>query len=300
MRLSLLVAAVLLVAFAAFVAAVPKPREPRFQNQDQLNRHVIERYRAGAAALPVVYVGSSIAARLAADVGASCVYDLALAGESALTGLHLVVGASVTPHAVFIETNVPERPVNARLIAQSDGWLVRRWQFFATENKPVNLLLGYLSQLRTTNSLSGADARLQAMGLDVQRASYAQTIAPELLERNLREIEAGVRALQKRGTQVVLFEMPIHPSLEDTPRARQIRIAFREKFPDLAFVSADELGRGATIQTVDGVHLTPNEAPRVAASLARHHADACAAARDGFSRSSSEREREFKRPSSRP
>jgi hypothetical protein len=280
MRLPLLVALALLIAFAAFVALVPKPREPKFQNQEQQNRHVIERYRAGAATLPVVYVGSSMAARLAAAVATSCVYDLALAGESALTGLHLLVDEGVAPRAVFIETNVPERPANTRLIARSSGWLVRHWQLFATENKPVNLLLGYLLQLRRTPP-PGVDARLQAIGLEVQRASYAETIAPQLLARNLQDMAADVRTLQRRGTQVVLFELPTHPSLEDTPRALQIRTAFRAKFPDLAFVSADELARGGPIRTVDGVHLALDESPRVAAALASHHVGACAAAREG-------------------
>jgi hypothetical protein len=297
MRLSLLVAAALLIAFAAFVALSPKPRELKFQSQEQQNRHVIERYRARAASFPVVYVGSSMAARLAADVSTRCVYDLALAGESALTGLHLLVDASVAPQAVFIETNVPERPANARLIAQSDGWLVHHWQLFATENKPVNLLLGYLFQLRRT-PLPGVDARLQAIGLDVQRVSYARTIAPQILEKSLRDIEAYVRTLQQRGTQVVLFELPTHPSLEDTPRARQIRTAFRERFPDLGFVSADELARGAPIQTVDGVHLAPDESLHVAASLASRHADACAVERDGFARDPTETDRsKLTRPS---
>ena len=280
MRLSLLVAAALLVVFAGFVALVPKPHEPRFQNQEQQNRHVIERFLAGGATLPVVYVGSSMAARLAGDVDTRCVYDLALAGESALTGLRVLVDAPAAPRAVFIEINVPERPANTRLIAQSDGWLAAHLRLFATENKPVNLLLSYLSQLRKA-PLRGVDARLQTIGLDVQRVSYAQTLAPQLLQRNLKEIEADVRMLQKRGTQVVLFELPVHPSLEDTPRARQIRAAFRATFPDLGFVSADELGRGEPIRTVDGVHLALDESSHVAASLASHHTAACAAARNG-------------------
>jgi hypothetical protein len=280
MRLSLLVAAALLIVFAGFVALGPKPHELRFQTQEQENRHVIERFRAGGAALPVVYVGSSMAARLAGDVDTRCVYDLALAGESALTGLHVLVDASVAPRAVFIEINVPERPANTRLIARSDGWLVAHSQLFATENKPVNLLLSYLAQLRKA-PLRGVDARLQAIGLDVQRVSYAQIVAPQLLQRSLKEMEADVRMLQKRGTQVALFELPVHPSLEDMPRARQIRAAFRATFPDLGFVSADELARGRPIRTVDGVHLALDESPDVAASLASHHAAACAATRNG-------------------
>jgi hypothetical protein len=125
------------------------------------------------------------------------------------------------------------------------------------------------------------DVRLQTIGLNVQRVSYSQIVPPQLLQRTLRELEADVRAMQKRGTHVVLFELPIHPSLEDMPRARQIRTAFRQTFPDLVFVSADDLARGEPIRTVDGVHLAPDESSRVAASLASHHSDACAAGRSG-------------------
>ena len=97
----------------------------------------------------------------------------------------------------------------------------------------------------------------------------------------LHEPPIRLRTLQKRGTQVVLFELPVHPSLEDTPRARQIRSAFRATFPDLGFVSADELGRGEPIRTVDGVHLALDESSHVAASLASHHSAACASGRTG-------------------
>ena len=132
--------------------------------------------------------------------------------------------------------------------------------------------------------LPGVDARLQAIGLDVQRVSYAQTIAPQILERNLRTLKPTFGRYRSAGRRSCCSKCR-STRVSRTRRARaRSGPRFARSFQTLGFVSADELARGAPIRTVDGVHLARDESSRVAASLASHHADACAVARDGFAR----------------
>ncbi len=68
-----------------------------------------------------------------------------------------------------------------------------------------------------------------------------------------------MQRLQNDGVNVVLLELPVHPSLEETPRAKQLREAFRQTFPDLRMVSAAMLSRGVSIKTADGLHLNDED-----------------------------------------
>ena len=274
MRTSLLVASALMLAFAAFIAFAPLPHQPRFQSQEQQNRYVVERYVATASKVPVVYVGSSMTARLAEADPSSCGYDLALHGESSLTGLSVAALESEHPRRVFVEINVPERRANVDLLRKSERNPIRNLSVFATRNMPVNLLLGYLSQFRQANPADIDEAALTA-GLATQRDVYHKPVDAALLAENLAFVKSRVEALEAKGTSVVFFELPVHPELIDMPRARQIREAFATAFPHHRIVAPSELAGGLAVRTTDGVHLAAGEAEIVAARLHALHRGDC-------------------------
>jgi hypothetical protein len=276
MKISLFVAVGLLLLHAAFAVFGPKPREPRFQDQEQQNRYIIERYLADAASTRVVYVGSSMAARLSARGGPSCAFNLSLHGESSLTGLSVATLAASRPKRVFVEINVPERKPNVKLIDKGNSALARHLRLFAVENMPVNLVFSYVYQLKG-NTTPAFDATLLANGLAVQQDVYAHEIEPDLLAANMQILRDQVSALEASGTQVIFFELPIHPALEQTPRARQIRTAFIAVFPTERLITSVELSRGIKVRTIDGVHLSLEEADAVASALQTHHREACSA-----------------------
>ena len=277
MKISLFVAAGLLLLHATFVAFGPKPREPRFQNQEQQNRYIIERYLADSASAKILYVGSSMTARIPPTGRPSCAYNLALHGESSLTGLSVAALAGSRPKLAFVEINVPERKPNAKLIAKGDSALARSLGVLAVQNMPVNLLFSYLFQFKGGGA-PAFDARMLANGLPIEQDTYAHEIAPELLAENMQILRGQVDALEASGTQVIFFELPIHPVLEETPRARQIRAAFAATFPKERLIRSTELARGIAIRTIDGVHLSTEEADAVARALQSYHADACSRA----------------------
>jgi hypothetical protein len=276
MKLSLLVAAGLLLLHAAFVAYGPRSGEPRFQNQEQQNRYIIERFFAQPAAQDVVYVGSSMAARLSLGGTPPCTYNLALHGESSLSGLAVATLRKARPRLVFIEINVPERKPNLALIDKANGPLARHFSLFGVENMPVNMLFTYLSRLKGNgNGTPTLDARLLANGLTTERDVYSHEIPRSLLSENMLILKDQVDGLKAAGTRVVFFELPIHPSLEQTPRALQIRAAFATTFPTDRMIASTELSRGISIQTIDGVHLAPSEAAAVEMALQTYAGGAC-------------------------
>lgn len=274
MKISLFVAASLLLLYAAFAAFGPKPREPRFQNQEQQNRYIIEKYLADSATTNVVYVGSSMAARLSANGALPCAYNLALHGESSLTGLSVAALTAARPKLVFVEINVPERKPNFKLIDKGNNALARNFSVFAVENMPVNLLFSYLYEFKGS-AAPAFDAKLLANSLEIQQDVYAHEIAPDLLAQNMQILRGQVSALEASGSQVVFFELPIHPILEDTPRAQQIRAAFVATFPTERLITSAELSRAIKVQTIDGVHLSLNEAGAVASALQTYHREIC-------------------------
>jgi|KBSMisStandDraft_5_1062788.scaffolds.fasta_scaffold105576_2 hypothetical protein len=276
MRIPLLVAALLLCLYSAFVTYGPRPRDVRLQSGDQQNRHVIETFMRDPARPSVVLVGSSMTERLGETIGAGCAYNLALGGESALTGLAVLAKAGATPKQIFIEMNVPERGVNARLVEDGTRALPRWIPALATRNMPVNLLFSALARFKSP-APRGADTAVLGQALDVQRDVYARPIPAPDLAANIATLKAQVQRLEGAGSRVIFFELPIHPSLEGTARAMQIRAAFVAAFPSHRLLTADQLATAATISTIDGVHLTLDEAASVGRRLQDWYGGACEA-----------------------
>lgn len=276
MRLSVAVAAVLMLLHSAFVAYGPRPRELRFQSGDQLNRHLIEKFSRDARHAKVVFVGSSMTGRLGRTVESDCAYNLALGGEASSTGLTVLADLNANPALVLVEINVPERGPNERLVDQSTRMLPRLLPALATENMPVNMLFSFMSQYKPAPTGQPVDDSVLAKALAVQRTVYTHEIPAPQLVINMEMLGSQVRRLEKLGTRVVFFELPIHPDLEGTPRARQIRGAFAAAFPARRLISSAELAGTMHIRTIDGIHLAMDEAASVGEALRQAYAGACA------------------------
>jgi hypothetical protein len=140
---------------------------------------------------------------------------------------------------------------------------------------PINLLYSFLSPAKKNNSGSEANEAVLRNALSLQRQGYRKTLASGTLAKSLAEFRSLTVALESKGIKIVFFEMPVHPDLENTPRALQIRAAFRLAFPGNKFIGADELSDGLTIKTMDGVHLLPDEAKKVVLILQGYYKDVC-------------------------
>ncbi len=281
MRNSLLIAAVLFLAYSLFLAYGPKPAQAKMQSQWQENRYALEKYlrdiKTGATKHQVVYVGSSLTTRLDFADESGCVYNLSFNGDSALTGLSAIANSAAKPRLVFIEINVPERGINRELIAKASGFLPQLSTVFHIENMPVNLVISFLHSVKKDKSHEAANESVRLNAIAVQAKGRQGTLPPDILNNNMAEFSRLVKEIEASGTKVVFFEMPIYRDLEYTPRAVQIRNAFQSNFPGNQLISFAELARGRSIQTVDGLHLSDDDVKVVTSNMRVHFKDICTA-----------------------
>lgn len=265
MRIILSTFLALALGYSAFIALVPPASPGVTVSQESLNVQTVERYRYRMDA-PAVIVGSSLAARFASVGGRACVYDLSIAGGSPLTGLEVIVQKPVKPRTVLVEINLIDRPVDDRFVTRP-LWFRQYLPLTWVENSPVNRLLTALSRLR--GSVGPARPQVGALhdSLQLQQTTYDRPIPSEKLAESLDNLRMKIATLQQSGVKLTFFEMPVHPSLEQRVRARQIRNAIADRFPDIRLISYQVLSDGVDITTTDGVHLEEVEAKNVFARL---------------------------------
>ena len=129
MKTSILVALVLTVAYAAVIGLSNSGAETAAEGYWRKNRNVIAAY-ATAPPKPVVFAGSSLTAAVSFRGFESCISNLGLIGESALTGLDVVAARTPLPRKVFVEVNFPERESNTALINSARSYLARHFPDF--------------------------------------------------------------------------------------------------------------------------------------------------------------------------
>jgi hypothetical protein len=282
MRNSLIIAAVIFLAYSLFLAYGPKPVKAKMQSQWQDNRYAIETYlrdsKAAVTQHQVVLVGSSLTKRLSFDEDSRCVFNLAFNGDSALTGLSVIANSYKPPRAVFVEINVPSLGSNQELIAQSSGLLPQLSTVFHIENMPMNLAISYLYSSRNRDSerdVIEVTEPVRHNAIAHQVLGYENTLPSDILDKNMSEFNRLVKVIESKGTRVIFFEMPIFQDLEYSPRAVQTRKAFNGAFPFYEFLTYQDLGKGGIIKTSDGLHLLRDEAKNVSSNMRRYLNDFC-------------------------
>lgn len=275
MRIPIATAVLLFLAYTAFLSFGPKPGVVKTQSAAQENQYVLERFLRSPDTAKVVFVGSSMTRRLDFRDFDPCVYNMALDGDSFLTGLTAIREAGKIPRMIFVEINVPERGVGRELIAKASGMLPRLSPVFHTENVPVNRLFSFLYQLRQEKPESKVSENAFRIAFETRRKGYDNLVAADLLDSNFSQLERLAREMQGRGAQVIFFEIPMHPDMEQSPRAEQIRAAFKRTLPAGRFLSYQDLSRNTTIKTRDGIHLHADEARDVVRNLESSFAGAC-------------------------
>jgi hypothetical protein len=277
MRNSLIIAVILCVIYSIFLEFCSRPVKAIMQSQRQDNQYAIEKYlrdsRVGITQHQVVYVGSSLTKRLDFDEESKCIYNLSLSGDSALTGLRVVANSNFSPRLLFVEINVPERSSNQDLIKSASGFLSQLSSVFYIENMPINLVVSFLSQLKKPEKEVIESVRLNALAMQVQQ--YKVPLSADTLKKNMDEFNRLVKHAELKGIKVVFFEMPVHPDLEYSPRALQIRKAFKSTFPNQKFLQFYEIAKDVNIKTIDGLHLSMDEAKFVVENMKMYSYDVC-------------------------
>lgn len=259
-RKALLVAAGLFTLYAIFISRV-RPYWSVSQHQWQDNQIKGEKFIYGSQRAQRVLVGSSLACRLDSLPG---VYNLALGGKSLLDGLAIVTQQHRRLRTVYVEMNFVDREEDENFTqAMNNPVLVaskRLVMALRADKQPLGvvgqhvqmLLEPLLFRLYSPAAVSRAGLAGQLLGDEMQK--YSQPPAPALMQKQFSKLQADVAVLERRGVQVVFFEMPLDVHLCDSPRAIAIRTAFKSYFPEhtYRYVGVPDCGK---YQTTDGVHL---------------------------------------------
>lgn len=237
------------------------------QNQWQANRITVNNFLFRTREYPNIMVGSSLAARLTAKVPKdslpSDLYNLSLNGQSLFDGLLILKESGYVPRTLFIETNVITRDEDIQLqnslfspIAFNLKKYIRSWR---DSYQPVELLFRFRTRKPTDADLvnqgqSPRDEKTFKAMLAVQLEKDNSPIAPDTLKNQITKLAGLISYFQKKGTQVVLFELPVDPAICSLPRTRQIRTAIKEAFEPMncAFIDVPDCNN---YRTTDGVHL---------------------------------------------
>lgn len=279
MKFSILIATALIVLYSLFLHFGPQPKNIRIQSQWQENRYVLEKYfRLSSLEVTqrprIVIAGSSLSERLDFSEFKGCVYNISLSGESMMTGVAAVLNSGQRPTQIFIEINIATRPVNTNLIKNADRFLPRIAYIFRTENMPINKAFSFMASGTKGPKASSVNTVVFENALQSKKDAYQKQLPAELLESNLKELASLAESLKEQRTEIIFFEMPINPQVENLPQVIQIRTAFEKKFANYRLVGYRELVAENPIHTVDGIHLDPNEAARASEKLAtRFHSD---------------------------
>jgi len=258
---------VALAGYSAVVAVVPvKPTT--FVTQDARNAAMAESFVLGPRP-KIVLAGSSLCARLDAELLGKEVGNICFAGGSALTGLDLIEAVSAYPDIVLIEANFFYRRADPAFVAQAtrpvSSWLKGRFPALQVANEPINLLLSGLKSLspgaQRPDPIAIRRAIEQRLSDVSERPSDGDLAAATAL------LARHVDRLLSHNVRIAVLEMPVADELEDVDATRRPIEALARLFPP-GEVPWFRWDRTSAVETTDGAHLTDDSAAKVASRVA--------------------------------
>ena len=226
----------------------------------------------------VALVGSSLTFRLKEEYFATPrLRNLALAGGSPVTGLEIVANQPRLPRIVLVEANVLSRTTDTALVerysrsSNAEPLFVRpiRAAVAAYENW-LHAPLSHAQVSFTLNQLveqppSSFDSHIYADRALQQFNAEDPSVAARM---NARRVEQLIPEIERRGTRVLLFELPYSEQLESSRLARLTREIIHSQFPDADRWLRIDYARG-DLRWADGVHLDERSAVIVTQSIDR-------------------------------
>ena len=268
-----------LALFAAYHVALKRlPARLRSGNgagsQPERNLISAENYLYTNKNPPVVVVGSSIAERLH-DLPTDW-YQLTFPGGNVYTGMEIILRSGKRPRYVLVETNVlnmdPDRQMLDTLSYPVLKDARNKFPALLEQNKPSHVLVRALhgrgtDRTESASALAAADPASGAFFDELVRRrlnELAEPPSPERLNEIMARLHAQVDALQKRGIQVIFFEVPELAEAEDRPLKAVIREHVQREFPEPKYRWIP-MPDATAYRTTDAVHLTSDSARRYCA-----------------------------------
>jgi len=227
-------------------------------------------------------VGSSMSERLQEQQLTPHCYNLSFSGLSSLDGLYLIQAGGRVPNVLFVEINsiARESPSSLDLTAVADptSRTLKQWlPFLRQKYQPVGVLKALLrdwqhgsSDLIAPESAYRLDTALQQKMVHQLHGTMNLPLSVAATDSSFKKAHAFLSQLQRRGTTVILFEMPINAQLENLLAPRTIRAYADRYFPAPQYqhivLPAD------SFRTSDGIHLLYDESLRYTSYLHAQYA----------------------------
>jgi hypothetical protein len=222
---------------------------------------------------PNVIIGSSLANRLNMDNLAN-MYNLSFAGLGIFDGLAILRTKRALPKNVFVEMNIPQREENKKFTSYINSPILSPLKRYIPSlrdgHQPVSVfettLINSLKKNQSdpkANESHGEGVHDDVFDklLAIEVINYSEIPDKDLFKERFDELQRDVSALEKRGVNVIFFEMPVNAKICNLPRPRTIRSYFHKYFPatTYSYIPMPDCG---DYKTTDGAHLTDEEAVR--------------------------------------
>lgn len=243
----------------------PKGGTPQSAWQENIIR--AEKYIYGEGEPSFVIVGTSVSMRFK-DLLPEDFYSLSINGANLFNGLDIIQKSGKYPKkAVLIETNFLMRVGEEKLLGDLFSPVHRLNVIFPalrSEYSPVSVVIGLTEASQkeeAQKNVTDHNSEMFNIWLKAQKTDYSQTPDPNELDRKTERLYRIVRELMDRKTEVVFFEIPMHPKISDSPKQNMIRRKLLERFPpgEYKWISLPD-PKG--YRTTDVIHLDDEGAKR--------------------------------------
>jgi hypothetical protein len=266
-RRALIIAFGVCCVYAGMVSLLPDTLRRRGSTTHQNNCVRVEQLIHSRNIPENIILGTSLFDMLQPEMLGPEFGSLALAGGSARTGLEILGRSQLRPKRVFLETNFlpksPDPELLGYLYDQPMSALRGGIPLLRQSHQPINLLFSLLLRNRTASEIVAIPAQVE-IALRHHAALYSIPAGTDSLE--LEEVRQRVDALQSRGIEVILVELPTHPTLENSIRSTALRSAVESVFPPVkwTWIRGDPKKH---YTTTDGLHLVTADARDFADSV---------------------------------
>ena len=262
------------ILFALFniAAKFTLPDDKYAQSDFQRNMINADKYIYSNMDYKAMILGSSLAYRMPTD-SLPGFYNLALSGMSVYDGAAVLLSRKTLPKTVFIEINVIQRPKSESFSQEfeSSGYAFFKRIFPAlrTENQPVILVKKAIDQIKASvrhKSVSTTRNKIAARNIYLPERLFKPLLAIQIKDYSKRDTAVAnaaitslkqlMQKIEARGSKVILFEMPVNPIIQQSPKATLIRELVAKHFPRHQFIPIPSF----IFKTRDGLHLAQKEA----------------------------------------
>ncbi|GAB2771916.1 hypothetical protein GCM10027275_13410 [Rhabdobacter roseus] len=247
----------------------PKWSISQNQNQDNFvkaERYLFEEHQAQS----ITIVGTSLSARLVMDSLPSC-YNLSFGGMGLQDGLQIINHSLHRPKVLLLETNFYFKNGSTDFlesVLNPVNLLLKKYiQAFRSEKQPIALLTDKIKRVIKGYKVNTSNFTERTL---VNHAPFQERVFQDfikeysfppdtaIIETHLLQLKQELTLLQKEGTRIIFFEMPVNPTLQQSVRCRFVSKKIKEYFSPTHYVYLPK--KDWQFETTDGIHLKADEA----------------------------------------